>query len=151
MAHRNIPMTIGGAAVLACAFLVCASGCAVGRRETDGAIVLGFEAGKLAETPGQLASIATDFLPEPWGSLGKAALGAVGVGGLVAAGGQKRTRQESDAAYEEGRAAANAARDAADRAYDEAKIREAYKRASPDSFTVVPPPATGGGGPVPAQ
>lgn len=139
---------IGSVCLLAVTFLGL-SACAVGRRETDGAIVLGFEAGKLAETPGQLASMATDFLPEPWGSLGKAAIGALGVGGLVSAGERKRSKRESDAAYDEGKAAGLAEAERAKRAYDEARLREAYKRADPKSFDG-PAPGAGGGTPVPA-
>lgn len=142
---------IGGVALLALAFLglYATAGCAVGRRETDGAIVLGFEAGKLAETPGQIAAAATSFLPEPFGGLAQVALGALGVGGAVAASGRKRAQQESNEAYDEGRAAGLAEADRAKRAYDEARLREAYKRASPESFN--PPPGAGSGGPIPVS
>jgi hypothetical protein len=49
------------------------SGCAVGRNELDGTIVLGFKAGRLVETTNQALVAGSQtlgaFLPAPWGSL----------------------------------------------------------------------------------
>lgn len=84
---RMIPL------ILACLML---AGCAVGRRETDGAIVLGFEAGKLVETPGQALNVAADFLPEPFRSV---AVGVLGIGGTALA--TRRSQRARDAAWDE--------------------------------------------------
>lgn len=81
-------------ALLAVALL---TGCAVGRNEGTVAIVLGFEAGKLVETPGQALGVAADFLPEPFRSL---AVGALGIGGTALA--TSRATRKRDAAFDEG-------------------------------------------------
>ena len=63
--------------VLAIAALLLLGACAVGRRELDGAVVIGFEAGKLVETGNQ----ALGALFGPAGLV--ASGGAVGVAGIV--------------------------------------------------------------------
>lgn len=89
--YRSLP-------IAACLML---AGCAVGRRESDGAIILGFDVAKLPETPQQFLGAASGFLPEPWGSL------AVGAGTLIFGGGAvgamaRRSKQREDAAFDEG-------------------------------------------------
>ena len=65
--------TIAGLLVIA------ATGCAVGRNELTGEVVLGFGAGKLIETANQGLGAAGDVLLGPLG------LGGLGLGGLAAA------------------------------------------------------------------
>lgn len=78
-------VTLGGAAFLAVAFLLMLSGCAVGRDDATGAIVLGFEAGRLVETaPQALAGLAGSLIPG-LGPVVSLAAGALGIGGTAAA------------------------------------------------------------------
>ena len=89
-----------------------AGGCAAGRNEQTGEIIVGASVGKLVESTNQALGALTD------GALAALGVGIPGVGGLVAlavrgftkAGAEKRIRESADAAYEEGRAAALSAR-----------------------------------------
>jgi hypothetical protein len=68
---------------LACVCLVWVSGCAVGRDESTGAIILGFEAGRLVETgPQALAAAAGALIPGAGPIIGTIA-GVLGIGGAV--------------------------------------------------------------------
>jgi hypothetical protein len=92
--------------------LVMLAGCAVGRNDTTGEVVLGVAAGKLVESTNQALGALTDT------ALTALGVGIPGAGGLVAlavrgftkAGAEKRIRESADAAYEEGRAAALSAK-----------------------------------------
>lgn len=54
--------------LLAVAMLL--TGCAVGRNELTGEVVLGFGAGRLVETAGQAVASLGSLLPPPFGQLG---------------------------------------------------------------------------------
>lgn len=61
----------------------CLSGCAVGRDESTGAIILGIEAGRLVETgPQAIAAAVGTFLPGAGPIVGTIA-GLLGIGGAV--------------------------------------------------------------------
>lgn len=124
------------------------SGCAFGRNELTGEIVGGIELGRLADTTNSALSAAGEMLPPPWGSVAEFALPAIAAGGLIHGRSRTAAKKESDAAYDEGKAAGLAEADRAKRAYDEARLREAYKRSDPKSFDG-PAPGAGAGGPVP--
>lgn len=102
-----------------------ATGCAVGRNEATGSIVLGFDAGKLVETTDQAI-----------GALGEGLLGALGVAvpgaGVI---GIMARRFITNARENEKRI-----REEADKAYDEAAIRTAATYQPP------PPVATSAAG-----
>lgn len=136
------PIIIGGAAVIALAFLGMQSGCAFGRNELTGEIVGGVPLGKLADTTNSALSAAGAMLPPPYGKLAEFALPALAAGGLIHGRSRTTAKKESDAAYDEGKAAGLAEADRAKRSYDEARLREAYKRQPP-------PPDAGAGVPVP--
>lgn len=138
------PKHIGGIAVLALAFLGLypLTGCAFGRNELTGEIVGGIELGRLADTTNSAISQAAEFLPAPYGKIAEFALPAIAAGGLLHGRGRSTAKKESDAAYDEGKAAGLAEAERAKRAYDEARLREAYKR--------MPSPDAGAGGPVPS-
>lgn len=64
--------------------MIAVTGCAVGRRESDGAIVLGFEAGKLVETGNQAIAGAAGALFGPTGiAVSGGALGLLGIVGKL--------------------------------------------------------------------
>lgn len=79
-------------ALFAVAFL---SGCAVGKTQS-GQIVLGIEAGQLAETTTEAASMLAGLLPPPFGTI---ATGAVAL--LAGWGTERRARSQSDKAWDE--------------------------------------------------
>lgn len=84
--------------VVALALLVAGLvGCAAGR-SSGGGVVVGFDVGAVPQTAGTIVASASQFLPEPWASLG------VGLGSLLGGG----------ALYGAGRRAAHAERDRAD-------------------------------------
>lgn len=139
---------IGSVCLLAVTFLGL-SGCAFGRNELTGEIVGGIELGRLADTTNSALSAAGSMLPPPWGGIAEFALPAIAAGGLIHGRSRSTAKRESDAAYDEGKAAGLAEAERAKRAYDEARLREAYKRADPKSFDG-PAPGAGGGTPVPA-
>lgn len=77
-------VTLGGPALVALVFLSL-SGCAVGRDDATGAIVLGFEAGRLVETaPQALAGLAGSLIPGLGPVVGIVS-GLLGIGGTAAA------------------------------------------------------------------
>ena len=64
--------------IVVAAALLSAFGCAVGRRDTDGAIVLGFEAGKLVETGDQILAAGGQSILSLLG-MGAGPAGAIGL------------------------------------------------------------------------
>lgn len=84
--------------------LLVASGCAVGRNEQTGAIILGIEAGRLTETAGQALGAAAGFLPPPFNYIATGAVSLLGLGGAAKIGSTvaHRARDRADAAFDEG-------------------------------------------------
>jgi hypothetical protein len=64
-------------------------------------VILGFEAGTLAETPGHALHAAAGFLPPPFDSLATHALTAVLSGGAIGMG-ARRARRREDELFDEG-------------------------------------------------
>lgn len=150
MPQRNIPLTVGGAAVLACAFLVFASGCAAGRNDATGEIVLGVGVAKLTESTNQaFGQLADMVVPGAGGAVGLIA--ALGLGWAKSHANAKSTaaaRAAADSEWE----AAEVARKLRDRdrllaAADPASVSRIVAGVVPTG----PAPDAGAGGPVPVQ
>jgi hypothetical protein len=84
--------------------LLTIGGCAAGRTD-DGSILIGAKVAELPETMEQAAKFAAGALPEPWGTLAKAAIGLV-FGGSAAALAARRAKQREDQAWDEAEARA---------------------------------------------
>lgn len=107
------------------------AGCAVGRNELTGAIVLGFEAGRLVETANQAVATGTEGVLGMLG-LGAGPAGAIGVLAAKLYGDKEKARGDARAA--------EALREGEMRGWNEREAAATVQLPIPPPAPVVPPP-----------